>query len=47
MQIMTLKTTTGGTFWVSIIMNCVIFPEITYNTVASAWDFLPVKIFIK
>ena len=47
MQIMTLKATTWGTFWVDVIWNFVIFPQFKYQIVSYARDFPPVKFFFK
>ena len=47
MQIMTLKATTWGTFWVDVIWNFVIFPQFKYQIVSYARDFPPVKFFFQ
>ena len=45
MQIMTLKATTWGAFWVDVIWNFGIFPQFKYQIVSYARDFPPVKFF--
>ena len=44
-QIMTLKATTRGIFWVDLAKNRVIVPQIIYQIVPYARDFLPIKFF--
>ena len=45
MQIMTTKTTTLPTFYVHVVLNCVICPQILYDIVLYARHFLTVKFF--
>ena len=47
MQIMTTKTTTLPTFYVHVVLNCVICPQILYDIVLYAPHFLPVTFFPK
>ena len=42
MQIMILKGMTQGTFWVYVIKICLIFPQIIYQIVPYASNFLPI-----
>lgn len=42
---MTSKTTTIRTFYVHIVLNVVIFPQIWYEVVLVAQHFLPVRLF--
>ena len=45
MQIMTPKITTLRTLYVHVVLNSVMFPEILYDIVLYAWNFLPAKFF--
>ena len=45
MQIITLKATTRGMFWVDVAKNRVIVSQIIYQIVPYARDFLPIKFF--
>ena len=45
MQIMTAKTTTMRTLYVHVVLNGVIFWQISYNIVPYARPFIPVKFF--
>ena len=45
MQIITAKITTLPTFYVLVVSNIVIFPQILYNIVLYARHFLPVEFF--
>ena len=47
MQIMTARTTTIRTLYVHIVLNGMIFPQISYDIVPYARHFLPVKYFTK
>ena len=47
MQIVTAKTTTIGTLYVHVVLNLVIFWQLSYNIVLYARHFVPVKFFIK
>ena len=47
MQIMTARTTTSRTLYVHIVLNGMIFPQISYDIVPYARHFLPVRYFTK
>ena len=47
MQIMTAKTTTVRTPYVHVVLNGVIFRQISYDIVPYARNFLPVRFFPK
>jgi len=47
MQIMTSKTTTPRTFYIHVVLNGVICPQILYDIVLYARHFLLVKFFPK
>ena len=45
MQIMTAEITTLRTLYVHVVSDSVMFPQILYDIVLYARDFLPVKFF--
>ena len=47
MKIMTVKTTTMRTLYVHVVLNGVIFRQISYDIVPYARHFLPVRFFPK